>query len=322
MPGHFEEFEFTSQDIDRPLIARAFVPEYFTRRTGLVALVHGWGAARDEQDHLAGFFEARDLLALQIGYRDSGYDSEMGRKTGIGWRIPYEFGKLQAIDTLRAVRKALARYQINRHRLFLVGGSGGGHNVLQAMSFAPNTFALTVGLAPASRPTNQDDVEDGGYITDATPGRYRTLGFDFDNGWGLQGVALGLDAEFSQEEIDIRNCQRPEHVAVVRCKVTLIAGANDNLLSPRHSIDMAVALVNAGKQVELHVLDGVNHGIEFEGMPGYFPTMKILEEYVASDLITMETDGNTDFDRHDTIHLGNWRVTYEDGIPELTGPSG
>jgi len=321
MAGHFEEFRFESQDLDHPLTARLFVPEKITSRTGLATVVHAWGANRVNYDHLPGFFENRDLFFLQVEHRDSGYESEMGKESGFGWNVPYEFGKRQAIDVLRAVHATLQRYDINRNRLFVAGGSGGGHNALQAAAFAPNTFALTVGMSPVTKPTSREDVEHGGYVKDAKPGRCAEAGYPFENGWGGEGMALGVDKHFSKEELAIRNCQRPEHVAAIKCRVILMHGFNEDLLDERHSIDMAQALARAGKSVELHIEDTAKHGGGFsKPLPG-FGQAGYLERYAGQHFEELETDGKTDFERRETIHIGNWRVTYTSGIPEIIGPS-
>jgi len=321
MLGHFEEFEFASQDIGHPLAARLYVPERITPRTGLTTLCHGWGANRIHREHLAAFLDAMDLFAVSPEYRDSGFESRAGRQSGVGWNIPYEFGKLQAIDTLRAVHAALERYPINRQRLFLIGGSGGGHVVLQAMAFAPNTFAVTVALAPVSRPTDRKDVEDGTYRADPRPGVYADMGPEYMTGWGWQGVALG-DAAFPPDEHDIRNCQRPEHVAALRCKVILVHGTADDVVDPRHSLDMAAALVAARKRVSLHLLDGESHDLSHCPPNDRFKLGGVLEQFAMHELQTLTTDGNTDFDRGSATPLGRWSVKYVSGEPVLVGPEG
>jgi len=262
---------------------------------------------------MAPFCEAMNLYGLQIEYRGSGEAS----KNGV-FDVPYEMGKLQAIDTLRAVYEALRLYpSINLKRLFLIGGSGGGHNVLQAMAFAPNTFALTVAMAPISRPTNRVDVQEGGYRNDPKPRSGAEFKLDADLGWGWEGTALGADKHFSPAEWDIRDCQRPQHVAAVGCPLVLIHGSRDEVVDVRHSIDMARAMIDAGKRVSLHVVDGGDHGCALSYALPAFPLGGLLEQFAAPALRELATDGRTDFDRRGTVNLGLWAVRYTSGLPEL-----
>lgn len=322
--GEFIEFPFATQDLDYTLIARLYVPARRNAGTGLTTLVHGWGCNRYQFDHLASFCEMMNLFGLQLEYRGSGYESRNGY-----YDIPYEFGKLQVIDTLRAVQETLQRYpEIDQRRLFLIGGSGGGHNVLQAMAFAPNTFAATVALAPGSRLTNRQDVETGGYPGDPKPISGATYGFDFALGWGFEGRALGEDRHFSPDEWDIRNCQRPEHVAAVRCPVMLLHSIADETVDTRHSIDMAAALIGAGKRVSLHIVDcgaddgsAPNHVHSATSRPTTaYPVGGLLEQYAGELLREQHTDGHTDFLRREIVTLGRWQISYAAGIPELIAP--
>ena len=311
--GQFVEFSFGSQGMEAPLKARLSVPERVNAETGLTTLIHGWGCGRTQFDHMVPFCEAMNLYGLQIEYRGSGEASGNGV-----FDVPYEMGKLQAIDALRAVHEALRLYPaINTKRLFLIGGSGGGHNVLQAMAFAPNTFALTVALAPISRPTNRFDVQEGGYRNDPKPRSGTEFKLDADLGWGWEGTALGKDKHFTPAEWDIRDCQRPQHVSVVRCPVVLVHGSRDEVVDVRHSLDMAKALIDAGKRVSLHLVDGGDHGCALSFATPAFPLGGLLEQFSAPALRELTTDGNTDFDRRETVSLGPWAVKYESGIPEL-----
>jgi len=320
MPGHFEDIEFTSQQIDHPLKARLYVPDRVTPRTGLTTLIHGWGGNRMGFEYLTRFLDAMELFSVNVEYRDSGLACDHPDREGKGWNVPYEFGKLQAIDTLRAVHAVLQLYPINRKRLFLIGGSGGGHNVLQAMAFAPNTFALTVALAPITRPTNRSDIEAGAYRMDPKPGAYADQYPEYKNAWGWEGAALG-DDRYVPDEWDIRNCQRPEHVAAARCKVILVHGSNDATVDPRHSIDMAAALLAARKRVSLHLLDGVGHEYAHSEPTDALPLGGALERFAQDDLRSLETRGHTDYDRRGAVRLGRWQISYEEGVPELIAPS-
>lgn len=316
MIARFEEFQFETQDFDHPLSARAYLPSRFTGRTGFAVFCHGWGGNRFHRDHLAGFFEALDIVAVSPEYRDSGFESRTGKSSGAGWNIPYEFGKLQAVDALQALSTAIDRYRVDRRRLFLIGCSGGGHVALQAMAFAPHTFALAVALAPITRPTDRSDVETGPYRNDPKPDEYLSRGPDYRTGWGWQGVALA-EKTFAPEEWNIRNCQRPEHVAAIQRKVVLLHGTADDVVDVHHSLDMTAALIRAGKPVSLHLLDGRTHDLSESALTRRFPLGGDLEQFAMHDLSTAVTDGQTDFDRRSEVALGRWTVSFTTGVPVL-----
>lgn len=91
--------------------------------------------------------DSRDVVVANVFYRNLAY------------LHPYDFGKLQMVDMLRGMGVLLDHYpQIDRRRLYLWGGSGGGHLALQLLHATPELWSEVVVNSAISRITVRDDV--------------------------------------------------------------------------------------------------------------------------------------------------------------------
>jgi cephalosporin-C deacetylase-like acetyl esterase len=110
-------------------------------RTGLFLTLHNWGGTDCVGTaNPAMLAERCDCVALCVNYLQS------GPRDSIEGPEPYDFGWLQALDSLRALHwvwQGLRQQQIafDDSRVYVTGGSGGGNVSLMANKLAPRTFA-------------------------------------------------------------------------------------------------------------------------------------------------------------------------------------
>jgi len=115
-------------------------------RTGLLLLVHGWGndgsiSYRDESHVLADSF---NFAVVRVEYRDCGREAHRP-VAPLTFDRPYDFSKLQTIDSLRAAQSVLERYpSLDRRRIAVWGGSQGAHIAAQCLIFAPTLWSAAV----------------------------------------------------------------------------------------------------------------------------------------------------------------------------------
>jgi dienelactone hydrolase len=115
-------------------------------KTGTMLTLHNWGGT-----DCSGTANPRELaakwnvVALCVNYLQS------GKADAIDAPEPYDFGYLQALDSLRALywlQNGLAKTQrpFATGRSYCAGGSGGGNVSLMANKLAPRTFACVIDL--------------------------------------------------------------------------------------------------------------------------------------------------------------------------------
>ncbi|MHB8995827.1 MAG: alpha/beta hydrolase family protein [Armatimonadota bacterium] len=118
-----------------------------TPNTGLMLVLHNWGGVYDGPEYLKWsrtFADRFNVIAISVNYLQSGPDSWSPEK-------PYDHGYLQAMDCLRALHSVWqqltdAGVAFNEHRVYSMGGSGGGNVTQMVMKFAPHTFACGVDI--------------------------------------------------------------------------------------------------------------------------------------------------------------------------------
>ncbi len=123
-------------DIDsREMEVKWLLPEDgVTSETGLLIVLAGISL---ENDCARPFYppdpewaDHRNVVIAQVYYRN------------LGFFPPYDFGKYQIIDVLRGTNAVLETFpQIDRRRLYLYGGSGGGLAGLQTVIACPQIWA-------------------------------------------------------------------------------------------------------------------------------------------------------------------------------------
>lgn len=125
--------------------------------TGLLVILPGFNVNADcapSAIDLDGWTNSKDFVSATIHYRN------------LAFRSPTDFGKLSIGDVYRGVGRVLDEYpQIDRRRLYLFGGSGGGHLAHQVVRVHPTLWAEVHIHAAITRVTTQADPQTNGYFT-------------------------------------------------------------------------------------------------------------------------------------------------------------
>ncbi|MGQ9730275.1 MAG: alpha/beta hydrolase family protein [Candidatus Zipacnadales bacterium] len=275
-------------------------PDQPNADTGLLVVLHGWGGDYHQYDSYCEDWRNRfNCLTLQVNYRGSSDASQ-----------PYDFGKYQAIDVLRAIHWVRRQYAINDQRIIGWGGSGGGNVILQCAKMAPHTFALIIEHAGITHPTNAEEMK-AGWDRPDRPG-----------GW--QGTALGGTREYSEPERLIRDPLY--HAHLIGTKVYIFHPDLDTTVGIQHGIQMAYALRWAGKEVVFEIIEGGNHMYSGALEPHEANRKVCTEYYCTEDILNRRNPGAVDFERKEAIILPVnqglvYRVLFdEEGLPSLEGP--
>ena len=253
-----------SEDYDKWISAHVVQPDLIDDRTGAMLLNHGWGGNRFQyRDIQQDYCDRYNLVTICTEYRQSGFDFDP--VTGLGAYRPYDFSHLQVFDCLIALRTVLDLLgRINRRRLFMFGGSQGGHIAALGTAFAPNTFALAQIVSAISYPAPEQRVWAG-----------RT---------------------FSQDELDVRNALRL--AKLVRNPFVIMHGTADQTVAEAHSRKLEQALRTAHVPVTARYYEGGDHGLA-----PVTTRHEATTELAGEMLRTLETDGRTDFDRESLVRV-------------------
>lgn len=101
----------------------------------------------------------------------------------LAFATPFDYGKLAVGDVLRGLGYLLDEYpEADRRRLYLLGGSGGGHLTLQTLQFTPHLWAEVHVQRAITRITVADDVQNRGYEEDPSSGWHVNLAFPLSQG--------------------------------------------------------------------------------------------------------------------------------------------
>jgi len=144
-------------------------PDKFDDKTGAMLFCHGWGSNRfQHQEFMKAVADKFNLLCLSPEYRMSGFD--YAPRSGLGWFKPYDLSFYQTFDALLALRFILRLHtNLNHKRIFVYGGSQGGHIALLSAIYAPNTFAAVYSSSAMVCVPNQPNLAEatGRFFTDA-----------------------------------------------------------------------------------------------------------------------------------------------------------
>jgi dipeptidyl aminopeptidase/acylaminoacyl peptidase len=244
--------------LTRPLDAPGAVP--------LVVLPHGGPAARDVGgfDWLAHFLASRGYAVLQPNFRGSDGFGKAWEEAGHGqWGV----GVMQH-DVTDGVAALVSAGIADAERICIVGASYGGYAALAGAAFTPELYRCAAAIA---------GVSDLRAMLQST--RNRMGGFSATlSYWRL---AMGVD-EGRESAERLRAASPIEHVANVRAPVLLIHGLDDTVVPIVQSRDMATALQDAGKTVELVELEGEDHWLS--GAKTRLATLQALDAFLAKHL--------------------------------------
>lgn len=221
------------------------IPAYLTlppgaeaRNLPLIVLPHGGPEARDypEFDWWAQFLATRGYAVLQPQFRGS---------TGFGnaFRLAgrRQWGGLMQDDVTDGVHALIEQGIADARRICIVGASYGGYAALAGAAFTPELYACAVSINGVSNLSDmlQYEEELGGSESDIV-GHWRDL------------IGPRLDPSLAAHS-------PVKAAAQVRAPVLILYSADDTVVPPSQSQDMAHALKEQGKTVKVVELKGDDH---------------------------------------------------------------
>lgn len=182
----------------------------------------------------AEWVEQRNIVLARVYYRN------------ISYRRPYDYGKYQVVDVLRAVATMLEHFpELDRGRIYLTGGSGGGHLALQVLRVVPELFAEVYVGSAITLITTSHDVQHGGYTGDAGG---NAGGWNVNMGFPVTKPAAMPEAEFVRKVAE-RNLRSPQlglrrsaPLGSESPAIHVVHGDADPTVSYRHFTDLLAAL--------------------------------------------------------------------------------
>jgi len=222
-------------------------PGGITPNTGLMLVLHNWGGEYNQPAYLQWcrtFAERYNVVAISVNYLHS----------GPAWQdqLPYDHGYLQAMDCIGALYTLLrqlteAGVAFNEHRIYAMGGSGGGNVTQMAMKLAPHSFACGVDIC-------------------GMPGLIDAIAYG--TGEGTQ-----LNAGYSREPGDpnylspdmqrIRDFGDPEHCRLLAAanpglQIVIVHGLGDASCPPVPKIRQFANMIEAELDVDAHFLTPID----------------------------------------------------------------
>ena len=221
------------------------IPAYLTLPPGsdgsrlpLVVLPHGGPESRDwpQFDWWAQFLATRGYAVLQPQFRGSTGFGEAYRLAG-----RRQWGGLMQDDITDGVRALISDGTADPERVCIVGASYGGYAALAGATFTPQLYHCAASINGVSDLADMlQSVQDrGGSQSDSLAYWHESIG-------------PHLDPKITENS--------PVHAAErVRGPVLIIYSADDTVVAPSQSENMARALKEAGRNVTLVRLDGDDH---------------------------------------------------------------
>jgi len=273
--------------------------------TGFMLLIHGWGndGSWAYADDSLQFADEFDLVVTRVEFRQCGREAH-NPLSGTTYDIPYDFSKLQTIDCLRAAYATLQRYpQIDRSRLYLWGGSQGGHLSAQCLIFAPHLWALAVLTCGLYIPMTSEQKLAQGFSMDQAA----------TNGSFIHS-ACGPGQAFSSAEEDIRNPYRNAALMPEDVPIILLHGTHDDVVDIKHSVFLYARLLGLKRPVQFYVIEGGDHGLVWATFQDEDSRLKATLKYAGDALHTARREGVT---LHPATPV---RIPVRGGIYEVSYP--
>jgi hypothetical protein len=215
-----------------------------TANTGLMLVLHNWGGVYNSGEYLQWcktFADRFNVIAVSVNYLQSGGGTWSSDK-------PYDHGYLQAMDCLRAlytIWKQLKDKNIafNEHRVYSMGGSGGGNVTEMVMKLAPHTFACGVDIC-------------------GMPGLIDAIAYGTGEGTGLN-AGYGKDPArpnyLSRDMQEIRDFGNLEHCRLLQAanpglKIVIVHGVADRSCPVIPKVGQYLNMLQAKLDVDGHFL--------------------------------------------------------------------
>ncbi len=237
--GPVGEFNYQARD-DYPLMGYLTLPPEATgKNLPLVVMPHGGPEARDEPgfDWMAQFLASRGYAVLQPQFRGSSGFGRAHADAGRG-----QWGLRMQDDVTDGVKALVDQGIADPKRVCIVGWSYGGYSALAGAAFTPELYACAVSIAG---------------ISDLPV----MLGWDFRNSGGRESSSFAYwrDHIGRPEDPQVIAKSPARSAATVKAPVLLIHGAKDTVVPAAQSRQMASALRQFGKPVELIEIEDEDH---------------------------------------------------------------
>ncbi len=179
------------------------------------------------------FFTSRGYAVLHVNYRgSSGYGRAYRDSLRGNW------GVYDVEDVVSGARYLFQTAQVNRERVFIMGGSAGGFTVLKAMEDYPGFFKAGIDLYG---------------VTDLLSLSEKTHKFELHYNDALVGAL--------PEALPLYQQRSPlYHVDQLQDPLAIFQGAEDEVVLPSQSADLAEALSRKGVPHIYQLYEGEGHG--------------------------------------------------------------
>jgi lysophospholipase L1-like esterase/dienelactone hydrolase len=284
--------------------------------TGLMLTLHNWGGefcvGTADPQQLA---DRLNVVALCVNYLQS------GPKDSIQGPEPYDFGYLQALDSLRALwwlwqGLESAKQPFDSQRVFVTGGSGGGNVSLMANKLAPRTFGAVIDLC-GMKQLSRD-------IAFKLPG-----GSDLDARWRRDPAD---PYHLSMADADLRFVGNPSHLQIQKdlgseATVWIVHGTEDTTCPYPHAVELADNMQRGGLNVIPEWIDKTRlDGKVFTSAGHSLGNRTEIVFKVAGDRLvpdgpqSLRRQCRSDFElRDDRVRYpvpgGEWVISYANGYP-------
>ncbi|MCE9531092.1 MAG: alpha/beta fold hydrolase [Planctomycetes bacterium] len=283
--------------------------------TGLMLTLHNWGGTDFAGTaNPAELVEKLNVVAIGVNYLQS------GKKDSIDGPEPYDFGYLQALDSLRALAFVFNGFKAANKpfaagRIYCTGGSGGGNVTLMANKLAPRTFACVVDMCGMKKLS--DDIAFN------LPG-----GSDLDARYSRDPKSKNY---LSIDEQEIRYLGHPEHLAVMKklgnaTKIFTVHGVDDVTCPFKDAEEMVFWMKRAKLDVVPHFITKADLDGKIFASSGHAlgNRTQIVFKVAGKHLLSGNTDalvlaGKTDFERREDVRFptsnGSYVISYSNGYP-------
>ncbi|MDR1331541.1 MAG: S9 family peptidase [Tannerella sp.] len=202
-----------------------------SRKYPVVMFQYGGPGSQSVQDQFSFDWEqylaSRGYICVCVDGRGTGARGEEFRKCTY-----LRMGELESRDQVEAARSLARQPYVDGARMAIWGWSFGAYNTLMAMSTGDGTFRAGIAVAPPTDWRYYDTVYTERYMR--TP-RENEAGYDATSPLRLAARLEG--------------------------RLLLVHGTADDNVHFKQSLDYAEALVQAGKQFDMHLYRDRNHGI-------------------------------------------------------------
>ena len=288
---------------------------HVTPKTGLMLTLHNWGGtdAIGSADPKA-LTERLDVISITVDYLQS------GKHEGLEAPEPYDFGYLQALDSLRAlwyVQQGLRSKEVLFHsgRIYVTGGSGGGHVALMCNKLAPRTFTCVIDMCGMCKLS--DDIAFG-----------QTGGSPLNARWQSDPARPNF---LTPDDREIRFIGNPLHLDEMKrlghtAKIIVVHGVDDSTSPIAEAREMVQSMKDAMFDVEpIYVTKTMVDNKTFTSTGHSLGqrteiVFRVAEKYLRPESsIFIDRKSSSDFFLREEIRYpttnGTYVISYENGFP-------